>query len=190
MARKSAIEKAMEAVMAQLAQGGVDTSAMSKTVDTNYRNDDAVALSSHIITEFVPRVCRNCNKPFAVTSKIVGYCSTPCRVEDWEKRMGVPWGAISSNDPWHGDPPIIIKPEQFHNLEVLTDWFTQAKMQLLAEMKTEEQEQEVFSVEVQQPEQVEEYIDLENDPHTIPQFSLAPEEPVQTLPAIEPFRLP
>lgn len=126
--KKEKQEAALAKAIAMLAENGVDTSNMNTVVETDYRSEQAVATLVHHPEAFQVRRCRNCQKAFAHNQIIpfgsrVGFCSNLCAREDWKKTTGLDWNKISTRDPWDGDPPLIVTPEQYDNLRRITDWF-------------------------------------------------------------------
>lgn len=126
--KKEKQEAALAKAIAMLAENGVDTSNMKPVVDTDYRSEHAVATVVHHPESFQVRRCRNCQKTFAHNHIIpfgsrVGFCSNLCAREDWKKTTGLDWNRISTRDPWDGDPPLIITPEQYENLGRIANWF-------------------------------------------------------------------
>lgn len=102
---------------------GKETPNVDTATDRDYRSADAVVLFVHYPGIFKPGVCKTCGGAYATNRKAVGFCSDPCRREDWQKTTGLPWRAISTHDVWDGDPPVIISPEQFEKLRQLAAWF-------------------------------------------------------------------
>lgn len=140
MARK---KDPLAAALAFLEQHGVDTSEIPKERDKyDYRHNDAAVVFASSPSHFLPGICKNCGKTFAVNKRFVGFCSEPCRREDWRKTTGLEWGAISTKDVWDGDPPMIITPQQMKNLEAIVDWFNKNRTSLSLVPPTEESEQE------------------------------------------------
>lgn len=126
--KKEKREAALAKAIAMLAESGVDTSTMKATVDTDFREEIAVATVVHHPEAFQVRRCKTCKRAFGHNHIIphgskVGFCSNLCAREDWVKSTGLAWNRISTRDPWDDDPPLIITPEQFENLRRLTDWF-------------------------------------------------------------------
>lgn len=119
----------MAEALAFLSTMGVDTSEIPTEVDKyDYKNNDAVALFANQPSLFTPNICKNCKKPFATNKRSaigspVGFCSDPCRREDWKRTTGLDWKAISTRDVWDGDPPLIITSQQLKNLEAIVEWF-------------------------------------------------------------------
>lgn len=114
----------------------------------NYQSDTAVAVYSWAPAHFQPNRCGNCKKVFAHNQIIphgsrVGYCSDPCRRESWKKSTGLDWFVVDARrEPWDGDPPLIISPEQFTRLEAIHKWFEQNRTLLQTLRQEELQEQE------------------------------------------------
>lgn len=126
--KKEKQEAALAKAIAMLAESGVDTSNMKPVVETDHRNEVAVATLVHSPQAFQARKCRNCKRPFAHNHIIpfgsaVGFCSNLCAREDWKKSTGLDWNRISTRDVWDGDPPLIITPEQYENLRRIANWF-------------------------------------------------------------------
>lgn len=107
--------------------------------DRDYRSNDAVLLFAHHPPGFIPGKCHNCGAIYAVNRKSVGFCSDPCRREDWRKTTGLEWSAISTHDVWEGNPPHIISPAQLKKLAALAEWFNtnQIDLDTLVEMESE-----------------------------------------------------
>lgn len=117
-------ENLFAAVNAFLAAQGQETiKDLDKATDRDYRSDDAVAIFVHNPAGFKPGICKNCDRPYATNRKSVGFCSDPCRREDWKKTTGLEWRAVSIHDIWEGDPPLIISPDQFEKLRQIAAWF-------------------------------------------------------------------
>lgn len=132
----SRLEKAMAKAMAQLQKMDVSTENVDTTAtkpDTDYRPADAIAVLAHWPGGFVGRKCPECGNIFAANSKIIGFCSDPCRRENWAKTMGIPWNSVSTRrvDVWDGNPPMVISPEQFKKLQELARWVIQNENALL-----------------------------------------------------------
>jgi hypothetical protein len=112
------------AVNAFLASQGKDTiENLDAATDRDYRSDDAVTIFAHNPPGFKPGVCKNCKRPYGTNRKSVGFCSDPCRREDWKKTTGLEWRAVSVHDVWDGDPPLVISPDQFEKLRQIAEWF-------------------------------------------------------------------
>lgn len=100
--------------------------------EQNYQSDTATAVFSWAPAHFKPNKCGNkkCGKIFSHNQIIphgsrVGYCSDPCRRESWKDSTGLDWFVVDTKrEPWDGDPPLIISPEQFTRLEAIAKWFT------------------------------------------------------------------
>lgn len=117
-------QKLLADVVKYLAKQGVDAPDMASATDRDYRSDTAVAVFARDPHGFVPQKCKFCERVFGTNSKIIGYCSDEHRRKDWEKTYGLPWSAVESKtDVWDGNPPLIIRPEQFDALRLLSDWF-------------------------------------------------------------------
>lgn len=128
----------MDEVLAFLSSRGVDTKELPTESDKyDYRNNDAVVVFVNTPTHFKPGICKNCKKPFAVNKASVGFCSDICRREDWTKTTGLPWRAVSTNDVWNGDPPMIISPAQMKKLEAIVDWFNKNRTSLVLAPESE-----------------------------------------------------
>lgn len=122
---KTDFAKIMAEAAKLLEKHGADTSEITP-VDgpgVNYRSEDAIVIFANHPPHFKPGKCKNCDKTFAVNKKSVGFCSNECRKEEWRRKMGIPWAAVSTHDVWEGDPPLIITPEQLQTLENVTRWF-------------------------------------------------------------------
>jgi len=147
--RKSALDKALEQAFAILEKNKVDTTKMEKPDPTlhNYRSGDAVAIFGHAPKHFIPGRCKECGRPFAHNrparvGSIIGFCSDPCRRDNWLKTTGVPWAALSTNDVWNGDPPMIITPDQFERLQEIARWFDANRTTLQSNLRQPEVEQQ------------------------------------------------
>jgi len=144
--RLSKAAKTMQMAAALIKQYGGDAQAVKAVEEAeqplrHWRNDDAVVELAKTPKRFIMRRCRNCGMPFGHNKPIpvgdlVGLCSDPCRREDWFKTTGLPYSALSISDPWDGDPPMIIRPDQIENLRALAEWFTTNET-LLQERATE-----------------------------------------------------
>lgn len=116
-------DKLFSQVAAFLAAQGKEMPSVDSATDRDYRSDDAVLIFAHHPTGFKPGICKTCQRPFATNRKAVGFCSDPCRREDWRKTTGLEWRAISTHDVWNGDPPLIISPTQFEKMRQIAAWF-------------------------------------------------------------------
>jgi hypothetical protein len=120
--------KVLAAAAAFLAAQGIEAPDVNKAVETakdrDYRSDDSTLIFAHYPANFKPAICKNCNRPFGVNRKSVGYCGDPCRREDWVATTGIPWGSVSTHDVWNGEPPLVISPDQFEKLRAIAEWFS------------------------------------------------------------------
>jgi hypothetical protein len=136
--------KVLAAAAAFLKTQGIEAPDVSKTVesarDRDYRSDDAALIFAHYPAGFKPAICINCKKPFGTNRKAVGYCSDPCRREDWVKTTGIKWGSVSTHDVWNGEPPLVISPEQFEKLRAIADWFSKNRTLLSNRVETPSKE--------------------------------------------------
>lgn len=104
--------------------------------EADYNHNNAVAMFAKVPEHFVQGKCMECEELFAHNQPIpagtrVGYCSDACRKKAFKKSTGIEWGAVVSNrEPWDGDPPMIITPEQLKNLEKIADWFSRNRTTL------------------------------------------------------------
>lgn len=133
--QKAAQEKILADALALLAKNNVDTTGMKTYVETDFRNTEAVEVFIHQPQIFAQRRCLNCQKMFAHSQKIpagtrVSFCSDNCRREDWRKNMRIDYDRVSTADPWDGDPPLIVNPVQYANLERIADWFNRNREEL------------------------------------------------------------
>lgn len=163
-------DKLFAQVAAFLATQGKEMPSVDSATDRDYRNDDAVLLFVHHPAGFKPGICKNCGRVFGVNKKAVGFCSDPCRREDWRKTTGLEWRAISTHDVWEGDPPLILKPEQFDRLRQLAEWFSTNRTVLdtLVEKPSEQAPELEFLSEVESdPEDSEDF-----DPQEIAELVL------------------
>ena len=166
----------------------VNQEVIDSVNDRDYGNSDAALLFAHHPPGFIPGKCKNCGAIYAVNRKSVGFCSDPCRREDWRKSTGLPWSAVSTRDVWDGAPPHVISPEQLKLLAGIADWFNTNRtiLDTLAETGPESQEEEAEAnpsdvpeilVQVWEPtirglsDQIEflESLDLESDHTSNPQ---------------------
>jgi hypothetical protein len=106
-----------------LAAQGMQMPDVDTATDRDYRSNDAVVIFAHHPAGFKPGICKECGKPYATNRKSVGFCSDPCRRDNWKKTTGLEWRAISTHDVWEGDPPLIISPEQFEKMRQIAAWF-------------------------------------------------------------------
>ena len=113
--------------------------------EANYNHTNAVAMFSKVPQHFVMGECLECKEKFAHNQPIpagtrVGYCSDSCRRRAFEKNTGVPWNSVvmPRREPWDGDPPLIITPEQLRNLRNIADWFTRNQTSLVIQNQTPE----------------------------------------------------
>lgn len=138
-----------------LAKFNIETDEPIEIPEANYNHTNAVAMFGKTPEHFVLGVCQECNQKFAHNQPIpagtrVGYCSDSCRKRAFEKNTGIKWESVITQrrEPWDGDPPMIITPEQLKNLEAIADWFTKNRTTL----------------EIQNPEPEPELPDLEDWP--------------------------
>lgn len=122
----------------------VDQDTLDSIDDRDYGSSDAALLFAHHPAGFTPGVCKNCGALYLVNRKSVGFCSDPCRREDWRKTTGLPWSAVSTHDIWDGAPPHIISPEQVQKLAGIAEWFNtnRTTLDILAEKDRESREAE------------------------------------------------
>lgn len=157
MARKR--QSDADKVAAILAKFNIQTDEPVEVPEANYNHTNAVAMFGKVPQYFVLGECQHCKEKFAHNQPIpagtrVGYCSDRCRKLAFEKNTGIKWGTVVSNrEPWDGDPPMIITPEQLRNLRNIADWFTRNQT----------------SLEIQDHDPVEELDDLEDFPSTTDQ---------------------
>lgn len=141
--------------------GGEEVTIDESAVETqSSRYADSPSVFVHYPAGFRPNVCKTCGRGFGTNRRAVGFCSDVCRKEDWRKTMLIPWSAISTNDPWYGEPPLIITPDQFDRLAAIAEWFNKnqglldtARQRWIAENspEPEEEEPEPLPVENTQP---------------------------------------
>lgn len=205
-------QKVMEMAAALIKQYGGDAKAVTEAEKPihNWRNDDAVVELAKTPQKFVMRRCRNCGKPFGhnkpiPVGELVGLCGDPCRREDWFKTTGLPYEILTTRDVWDGDPPMIIRPDQIEKLRALVEWFTKNET-LLLDRATETVAPEPekirpsdLPVEIDQARidkiQAELFADEvdesafqdQDEPPSIPEFSLDHEEPSQMAEEVEVF---
>lgn len=112
--------------------------------DRDYRSTDGLVLFAHFPESFKPGTCGECGAIYAVNRNAVGFCSDPCRRDNWVKTTGVPWRAVSVHDVWDGNPPNIINREQLSKLAAIAEWFNTNRTVLdtLAETESEPEQQE------------------------------------------------
>lgn len=134
MARK---KSDAETVAAILAKFNIQTDEPIDVPETNYNHRNAVAMFGKVPQYFVLGECRQCKESFAHNQPIpagtrVGYCSDACRKKAFEADTAIKWEAVVSprREPWDGDPPMIITPEQLRNLRNIADWFTRNQTNL------------------------------------------------------------
>lgn len=141
-----------EKVAQILAKFNIETDEPVEIPEANYNHTNAVAMFGKTPEHFVLGVCRGCGLEFAHNQPIpagtrVGYCSDGCRKRAFEKDTGIKWEAVVSprREPWDGDPPMIVTPEQLKNLEAIADWFTKNRTTL--EIQNPEPEPELPDLE-------------------------------------------
>lgn len=129
-------KNAAQTVADILAKFNIQTDEPLVIPEANYNSNNAVAMFAKVPEHFVQGKCMECNELFAHNQPIpagtrVGYCSDRCRKIAFKKSTGIEWGAVESNrEPWDGDPPMIITPEQLKNLEKIADWFSRNRTHL------------------------------------------------------------
>jgi len=135
-----------------LAKFNIETDEPIVVPEANYNHTNAVAMFGKTPEHFVLGVCQECNQKFAHNQPIpagtrVGYCSDSCRKRAFEKNTGIKWESVITQrrEPWDGDPPMIITPEQLKNLEAIADWFTKNRTTL--EIQNPEPESELPDLE-------------------------------------------
>lgn len=134
MARK---KDPLAAAMAILAKHSIELDTPLEMPEANYNHVNAVAMFAREPKYFVMGVCGNCKQKFAHNQPIpagtrVGYCSDGCRKIAFKKSTGVDWGrVVTGKEPWDGDAPMIITPEQLKNLEAMTEWFSRNRTTLV-----------------------------------------------------------
>jgi hypothetical protein len=112
-----------------LAKFNIQTEQPIEIPEADYGHNNALAMFAKVPEHFVQGKCMECGLLFAHNQPIpagtrVGYCSDSCRKAAFKKNTGLDWGMVnSSREPWDGDPPMIITPEQYKNLEKIADWF-------------------------------------------------------------------
>jgi hypothetical protein len=125
------MDKAMATLMAMVADSGVEIDESELNIPRhNYRSSDAVVVFAHLPAHFKPGKCKECGRTFAVNMKSVGYCSDPCRDENWRRTTGLSPNVVKIHDVWHGDPPMIVTPDQYDKLKAIADWFTKVESEL------------------------------------------------------------
>lgn len=147
-------------VAAFLATQGKEMPSVDSATDRDYRSNDAVIVFAHHPAGFKPGICKNCGGVFATNRKSVGFCSDPCRREDWRKTTGLEWRAISTHDVWEGDPPLIISPEQFEKMRAIAAWFNTNRTMLdtlVEKPSTQAPELEFLSPAESDPEDSEDF---------------------------------
>lgn len=133
--KKQTNEDVLAQALALLAQNNVDTTGMKDYVETNFRNDEAVATLAHQPSIFQHNKCRECGKPFANSQKIphgtrVAFCSSGCARDNWKRTTGLDYKRVSTHDVWDGDPPLIINPQQYEALRQITAWFSRSQAEI------------------------------------------------------------
>lgn len=133
--KKQSAEDVLASALALLQENNVDTSGMKDYVETNFRNDEAVATLAHQPNIFQHNKCRECDRPFANSQKIphgtrVAFCSSGCARDNWRRTTGLDYKRISTHDVWDGDPPLIISPDQYEALRQITAWFSRSQEEI------------------------------------------------------------
>lgn len=124
----------------------IPTVDLDSIEDRDYRSTDGIVLFAHYPANFKPGCCAECGAKYVVNRNAVGFCSDPCRRENWQKTTGVPWRAVSTNDVWDGNPPNIITADQIKKLAAIAEWFNTNRTVLdtLVEKESEPEEFELF----------------------------------------------
>lgn len=202
-------------IAAILQKFNIQTDTPIEIPEANYNSNNAVAMFARVPEHFVMGKCMECELDFAHNQPIpagtrVGYCSDTCRKRAFKKSTGIEWGMIESpREPWDGDPPMIITPDQLKNLEKIAEWFTRNRTTLTIQYPEPEAESESPEDREENPEDYqsptslspgEQYLaewdailtfEQENqhqaEVQTSPQYSHVPSMPEQTGAVDDPF---
>lgn len=124
--------------------------------EQHYQSDTATTVFSWVPSGFQANKCKECGRIFAHNQIIphgsrVGYCSDVCRRDSWKRSTGLDWFAVDTNrEPWDGDPPLIINPEQFKRLEGIANWFIKNRTTLeTLRRESQPEEPEVYQAETE-----------------------------------------
>ena len=126
----------LAAAMAVLAKYDIKADPL-EIPEANYNHNNAVAMFAREPKYFVMGECGFCKEKFAHNQPIpagtrVGYCSDACRKKAFKQSTGLEWGRVlTGKEPWDGDPPMIITPEQLKNLEAVSEWFSRNRTTLV-----------------------------------------------------------
>jgi len=198
MTRASKMDKAMATLMAMAADSGVEIDESELNIPRhNYRSSDAVVVFANLPAHFKPGTCKECGRTFAVNMKSVGYCSDPCRDENWRRTTGLSPNVVKIHDVWHGDPPMIVTPDQYDKLKAIADWFTKVESTLQVVQTESEYQEDLPDTQTELLEALtraqEQEVSLLSQPtdafQTSPVASLDLSEPEQMFLEVEPFEL-